>query len=121
MTSAFVGFVIVALVGGAAEMASAFSGARKNRLDLSVGIALGSASQIALFVAPVLVVLSYVIGPAPMDLRFWMGAVVMMLVASLTAALVTNSGRSTWFVGVLVMIVYLIFAMTLYLLPPRAA
>src|SRR5215208_4122577 len=53
MTPAFVGFVVVALVGGAAEMASAFSGARKNRLDLSVGIALGSATQIALFVAPV--------------------------------------------------------------------
>ena len=67
MTPAFVGFIVVALVGGAAEMASAFSGARKNRLDLSVGIALGSASQIALFVAPVLVLLSYVIGPAPMD------------------------------------------------------
>jgi Ca2+:H+ antiporter len=55
MTPAFVGFIVVALVGGRAEMASAFSGARKNRLDLSVGIALGSASQIALFVAPVLV------------------------------------------------------------------
>ena len=60
MTPAFVGFIVVALVGGAAEMASAFSGARKNRLDLSVGIALGSASQIALFVAPGLVLLSYV-------------------------------------------------------------
>jgi Ca2+:H+ antiporter len=119
MTPAFVGFVVVALVGGAAEMASAFSGARKNRLDLSVGIALGSASQIALFVAPVLVLLSYVIGPAPMNLQFWPGAVVMMLIATLTASLVTNSGRSAWFVGVLVLTVYLIFAMTLYLLPPR--
>ena len=118
MTPAFVGFIVVALVGGAAEMASAFSGARKNRLDLSVGIALGSASQIALFVAPVLVLLSYVIGPAPMDLQFWPGAVVMMLIATMTASLVTNSGRSAWFVGVLVLMVYLIFAMTLYLLPP---
>ncbi len=119
MTQAFVGFIVVALVGGAAEMASAFSGARKNRLDLSVGIALGSASQIALFVAPVLVLLSYAIGPTPMDLQFWPGAVVMMLIATLTASLVTNSGRSAWFVGVLVLMVYLIFAMTLYLLPPR--
>ena len=119
MTPAFVGFIVVALVGGAAEMASAFSGARKNRLDLSVGIALGSASQIALFVAPVLVLLSYVIGPTPMDLQLWPGAVVMMLIAALTAALVTNSGRSTWFVGVLVLTVYVIFAMTLYMLPPR--
>jgi Ca2+:H+ antiporter len=120
MTPAFVGFIVVALVGGAAEMASAFSGARKNRLDLSVGIALGSASQIALFVAPVLVLLSYVIGPAPMNLQFWPGAVVMMLIATMTASLVTSSGRSAWFVGVLVLMVYLIFAMTLYLLPPRS-
>ena len=120
MTPAFVGFIVVALVGGAAEMASAFAGARKNRLDLSVGIALGSASQIALFVAPVLVLLSYVIGPTPMDLRLWPGAVLMMLIAALTAVLVTNSGRSSWFVGVLVLMVYSIFAMTLYLLPPAA-
>jgi Ca2+:H+ antiporter len=120
MSQAFVGFIVVALVGGAAEMASAFSGARKNRLDLSVGIALGSASQIALFVAPVLVLVSYFIGPTPMDLQFWPGAVVMMLIATLTASLVTNSGRSAWFVGVLLLMVYAIFAMTLYLLPPRA-
>jgi len=119
MTPAFVGFIVVALVGGAAEMASAFSGARKNRLDLSVGIALGSASQIALFVAPVLVLLSYVLGPAPMDLQFWPGAVAMMLIAAMTASLVTNSGRSAWFIGVLLLNVYLIFAMTLYLLPPK--
>jgi Ca2+:H+ antiporter len=121
MTPAFVGFIVVALVGGAAEMASAFSGARKNRLDLSVGIALGSASQIALFVAPVLVLLSYVMGPTPMDLQFWPGAVVMMLIATMAASLVTNSGRSAWFVGVLLLMVYVIFAMTLYLLPPRVA
>ncbi len=120
MTPAFVGFIVVALVGGAAEMGSAFSGARKNRLDLSVGIALGSASQIALFVAPVLVLLSYVLGPAPMDLQFWPGAVVMMLIATMTVSLVTNGGRSAWFIGVFVLMVYLIFAMTLYLLPPRS-
>src|SRR6188508_1555942 len=73
MSPVFVGFIVVALVGAAAEMASAFSGARKNRLDLSVGVALGSASQIALFVAPVLVLVSYLIGPTPMDLQFWPG------------------------------------------------
>jgi Ca2+:H+ antiporter len=118
MTPAFVGFIIVALVGGAAEMTAAFAGARKNRLDLSVGIALGSASQIALFVAPVLVLLSFVVGPAPMDLQFWPGAVVMILIATITATLVTNGGRSAWYIGVLTLMVYLIFAMTLYLLPP---
>jgi Ca2+:H+ antiporter len=118
MTPAFVGFVVVALVGGAAEMVSAWSAARKNRLDLSVGIALGSASQIALFVAPVLVLLSYVIGPTPMDLRLWPGAVAMVLFATLTAALVTAGGRAAWFVGVLLTMVYLVFAITLFLLPP---
>lgn len=120
MSDAFVGFVVVALVGAAAEMASAFSAARKNRLDLSVGIALGSSTQIALFVAPVLVLASYFLGPTPMDLRFWPGAVAMMLLATVTVALVCVSGRSAWFVGVLVLGVYLTFATALYLLPPRA-
>ncbi|MBE2212445.1 MAG: calcium/proton exchanger [Opitutaceae bacterium] len=118
MSQAFVGFIVVALVGAAAEMASAFSGARKNRLDLSVGIALGSSTQIALFVAPVLVLLSYVLGPSPMDLQFWPGAMVMMFFATLTASFVAGNGRSAWFVGVLVLAVYVVFAMTLYLLPP---
>ena len=115
---AFIGFIVVALVGGAAEMAVAFSAARKNRLDMSVGIALGSASQIALFVAPVLVLLSYVIGPQPMDLHFWPGAVSMVMIATITACFITNSGRSAWFIGALLLFIYLIFAMTLYVVPP---
>jgi tetratricopeptide (TPR) repeat protein len=102
----------------AAEMAVAFSAARKNRLDLSVGIALGSASQIALFVGPVLVLLSYVIGPTPMDLQLWPGAVVMVFISTLVAAFITSSGRSAWFVGVLLLFVYAVFAVTLYLWPP---
>jgi len=118
MSQAFVGFIVVALVGAAAEMAVAFSAARKDRLDLSVGIALGSASQIALFVGPVLVLLSYVIGPTPMDLQFWPGAVVMVFVATLVAAFITSGGRSAWFVGVLLLLVYAVFAITLYLWPP---
>jgi Ca2+:H+ antiporter len=121
LSPAFVGFIVVALVGGAAEMVSALSAAGKNRLDLSVGIALGSAVQIALFVAPVLVLLSYVLGPKPMDLEFWPGAIAMMFIATMTASLVTNTGRSAWFVGVLVVMVYLIFALTLYLVPPRVS
>jgi Ca2+:H+ antiporter len=118
MSQAFVGFIVVALVGAAAEMAVAFSAARKNRLDLSVGIALGSASQIALFVGPVLVLLSYVIGPTPMDLQFWPGAVVMVFVATLVAAFITSGGRSAWFLGVLLLLSYAVFAITLYLWPP---
>ena len=118
MSPAFVGFIIVALVGAAAEMAVAFSAARKNRLDMSVSIALGSASQIALFVAPVLVLLSYVVGPKPMDLQFWPGAVTMAMISTVTATFVTNSGRSAWFIGALLLFIYAIFAMTLYMVPP---
>jgi Ca2+:H+ antiporter len=118
MSPAFVGFIVVAMVGAAAEIATAFSAARKDRLDLSVGIALGSASQIALFVAPVLVLLSYVVGPEPMGLDFWPGAVVMMLIAALAASILTNGGRSAWFLGVLVLMVYAIFGVSLYILPP---
>lgn len=117
LSPAFTGFVIVALVGAAAEMATAFSAAAKNRLDLSIGIAFGSSAQIALFVAPVLVLISYVVGPVPMTLEFWQGAVVMIFIAVLTAALVTGGGRSAWFLGVLMLMVYAIFALTLLLLP----
>jgi Ca2+:H+ antiporter len=120
MSQAFVGFIVVALVGGAAEMAVAFSAARRNRLDLSVSIALGSASQIALFVGPVLVLLSYLIGPTPMDLQFWPAAVIMIFLATLVAAFTTNGGRSAWFIGVLLLLVYAIFAVTLYLWPPQS-
>jgi Ca2+/H+ antiporter len=65
------------------------------------------------------VLLSYVIAPSPMDLQLWPGAVAMILIATLTASLVTNSGRSAWFVGVLLLMVYLVFAIALYLLPPK--
>ena len=121
MSAPFVGFIVVALVGGAAEMTSAFSAARKNRLDLSLSIALGSAAQIALFVAPVIVLASYVIAPSPMDIALWPGAVLMILISTVTAAYVTSTGRSAWFVGVLLLAVYLFFAVTLYLLPPKVS
>jgi Ca2+:H+ antiporter len=120
LTPAFVGFVVVALVGAAAEMASAFSAAAKDRLDLSVGIAFGSAAQIALFVAPLLVLLSYVLGPEPMTLQFWPGAILMMFIAVLTAFVVTTGGRSAWFMGVLMLMVYAVFALSLFLLPVEA-
>jgi Ca2+:H+ antiporter len=120
MTPAFIGFIIVPLVSSVAELAPALTGARNDRLDLSVGIALGGASQIVLLVAPVLVFLSYVLGPTPMTLHFWPAAVLMVLIAIVTATLVTNSGRSAWFIGVFVLNVYVIFAVTLYLLPAQS-
>ncbi|MBR1178617.1 calcium/proton exchanger [Bradyrhizobium sp. KB893862 SZCCT0404] len=118
MSPAFVGFIIVSLVGAAAEFAVAFAAARKNRLDMVVSIALGSASQIALFVAPALVLLSYVVGPTPMNLQFWPGAVTMVMIATVTATFITTSGRSAWFVGALMIFIYAVFALTLYVVPP---
>jgi Ca2+:H+ antiporter len=69
-------------------------------------------------VTAVLVLASYFLGPTSMTLQFWPGAVAMMFLATLTVSLVCNGGRSAWFLGVLVIAVYLTFATTLYLLPP---
>jgi Ca2+:H+ antiporter len=111
MTPAFVGFIVVALVGAAAEMASAFSGARKNRLDLSVGIALGSASQIALFVAPVLVLCSFFLGPQPMPLVFNGLELAALAVAAIIANQVTQEGESTWYEGLQLLLLYAVVAL----------
>jgi Ca2+:H+ antiporter len=99
-------------------MTAAFTAARKNRLDLSVGIALGSSSQIALFVAPVLVLASLFIAPVPMDLQFWPAAVVAVFISTLAVIFITGGGRSAWYLGVLLLVVYATFALTLYLMPP---
>ena len=118
MTPAFIGFVVVAIVGAAGGMIAAFSAARQNRLDLSLSISFGSAVQIALFVVPVLVLLSYVIGPSPMSLQFWPGAVAMIFIATLAASLITANGHSAWFLGVLLLMLYGIFGVTLFVMPP---
>lgn len=117
ISPAFTGFIVVALVSAAAEMTTAFAAAAKNRLDMAVGIAFGSAAQIAMFVAPVLVLLSYVIGPQPMSLEFWPGAIIMMILAVLVSLHVTAGGRSAWFLGALLLLVYFVFALTLFVLP----
>ncbi len=117
MSKAFVGFIVVSLVGAAAEMTTAFSAARKNRVDLAVGVAMGSSSQIALFVAPVLLILSYFVAPAPMDLNFGGGQVLLVLLTTLTVSFVVSGGRSAWYSGVQLLAVYAIFAVTAYLFP----
>ena len=73
MTRVFVGVIVVAVVGNAAEHSTAVMVAMKNKMELSLGIAIGSSLQIALFVAPVLVILSHFVGPRPMDLVFYAG------------------------------------------------
>ena len=121
LPSVFVGFVVVAIVGAAGEMLAAFAAAAKNRLDLSIGIAFGSAAQIAMFVAPVLVVLSHFFGPEPMGLDFRVGVVVLIFLSVLTSSLVAQGGRSAWYVGVQLLATYAIFAWTFYVLPETPA
>jgi Ca2+:H+ antiporter len=107
----FVGIIIVAIVGNAAEHWVAVLVARKDKMDLAVNIAIGSAAQIALFVVPILVLLSFVIGPNPMPLvfnGFELGAV---LIAVLIAAYVTQEGESNWFEGVQLLAVYVVLAL----------
>jgi Ca2+:H+ antiporter len=107
----FVGVIVVAVVGNAAEHWVAVLVAYKNKMDLAVNIAVGSAAQIALFVAPVLVLLSFVLGPSPMPLvfnGFELGAV---LIAVLIAAYVTQEGESNWFEGVQLLAVYAVLAL----------
>jgi Ca2+:H+ antiporter len=107
----FVGIIVVAVVGNAAEHWVAVLVARKDKMDLAVNIAVGSAAQIALFVAPILVLLSFAIGSEPMALvfnGFELGAV---LVAVLIAAYVTQEGESNWFEGVQLLAVYAVLAL----------
>jgi Ca2+:H+ antiporter len=107
----FVGVIVVAIVGNAAEHWVAILVAFKNKMDLAVNIAVGSSAQIALFVAPILVLLSFVLGPSPMPLvfnGFELGAIV---IAVLIANYVTSEGESTWFEGVQLLAVYVILAL----------
>src|SRR5512147_1950092 len=117
MSQAFVGLVFLAIVGGAAESGSAIAMARKNRMDMAVGIAVGSCIQIALFVAPVLVFLSYVMAPQPLQLLFPRVLVGTSLVAVLVGAVVAGDGHSNWFKGVQLVAVYALFALLAYFVP----
>jgi Ca2+:H+ antiporter len=117
MSQVFIGIVFVAVVGGAAESGSAVAMARKNKMDLSVGIALGSCIQIALFVAPILVLASYFIAPHPLELAFSRAEIGSLFMAVLIGALVCGDGQSNWYKGVQLTTVYAIIALMFYLVP----
>ncbi|HZX72834.1 MAG TPA: cation transporter, partial [Cyclobacteriaceae bacterium] len=117
MSSVFIGVIFLAIVGGAAESISAITMAAKNKMDLSIGIALGSSIQIALFVAPALVIMSMFIGPAQMNLTFPRPLIVALFLAVILATLVAGDGRSNWYKGVQLIMVYLIMGMMLYFIP----
>jgi Ca2+:H+ antiporter len=111
LTEFFVGAIVVAIVGNAAEHWVAVLVARKDKMDLAVNIAIGSSAQIALFVAPVLVLASFVLGPAPMPLVFNGFELGAAFFAVLIAIHVTNEGESTWFEGVQLLAVYVVLAL----------
>ena len=117
MSQAFVGLVFLAIVGGAAESGSAIAMARANRMDLAVSIAIGSCIQIALFVAPALVFLSYAMGPQPLQLQFPRVLVGTSLIAVIVGAVVAGDGHSNWFKGVQLVAVYALFALMAYFVP----
>mgnify|MGYP002377729088 FL=1 len=117
MSEAFIGIVLLAVVGGAAESGSAIAMARKNRLDLSVGIVMGSSIQIALFVAPVLVLASFFIAPEPLELAFSRAEVGTLFLAVLIGAMVAGDGRSNWYKGFQLITVYVMLAMLFYFMP----
>jgi Ca2+:H+ antiporter len=110
----FIGVIVVAIVGNAAEHWVAVLVAIKDKMDLSVNIAIGSSAQIALFVAPVLVLTSFVLGPGPMPLVFNGFEIAGIVIAALVAHQVTNEGESTWFEGVQLLAVYAILGLTFY-------
>ena len=110
----FVGVFVVAIVGNAAEHWVAVLVAAKNKMDLAVNIAIGSSAQIALFVAPLLVLISFVIGPDPMALVFNGYELVGLLFAVLIANLVTQEGESNWFEGVQLMSLYAVIGLVFY-------
>lgn len=117
MTEIFVGVIVVALVGNAAEHSTAVLVALRNKMDLSVQIAVGSSLQIALFIAPLLVFLSYVIGPGPMDLVFSPLEVVAVAVSVLVVAQIAGDGETHWMEGVLLLGVYVLMGLAFLNLP----
>jgi Ca2+:H+ antiporter len=117
LTQLFVGVIIVALVGNAAEHYSAIVMAANNQMDAAIAIAVGSSTQIALLVAPALVFLSYLLAPQPMDLLFSVFEVVSIGLAVLSIAFIAHDGETHWMEGVQLLAVYMILALGFFFLP----
>jgi Ca2+:H+ antiporter len=121
MTRIFLGVIVVAIVGNAAEHSTAIIMALKNRMEISFTIAIGSSLQIALFVAPLLVIVSRFIGPRPMDLVFSPAEVLAVFLAVMITGQVASDGETNWLEGVQLLAVYVILAVVFYFLPETAA
>jgi Ca2+:H+ antiporter len=121
MSKAFIGVIVIALIGGAPESVAAVAMARKNKLDLTMGIAVGSSIQIALFVAPVLMLSSYFLAPRPLNLVMGNAGVMLVLLSVLIFSMIISDGKSNWFKGVQLLGVYLLIALFCFYLPDRPA
>jgi Ca2+:H+ antiporter len=119
LSQMFVGVFVIALLGNAAEHATAVTAAWKNRMDLAMSISIGSSVQIALFVAPLLVVLSWVAGPMPMDLDFGGGLVLAIVLSVAITAQLAGDGRSDWLRGAQLLAVYLVLAIVTLFSPGK--
>jgi len=117
MTEVFVGVILVAIIGNAAEHSTAILMALKNKMDIAINIAVGSSIQIALFVAPLLVFLSYLIGPQPMDLIFTHFEVLAIVLSVFIIGFISQDGESNWMEGVQLLAVYGILGIAFYFLP----
>jgi Ca2+:H+ antiporter len=117
MSATFIGIILLAILGGAAELGAAIAMGRKDKMDLSVGIAMGSSIQIALFVTPVLVFMSYFVAPEPLRLEFTKPEVGVLFFGVLVGITIAGDGRANWFKGVQLLGFYLIIAALFYLLP----
>jgi Ca2+:H+ antiporter len=117
MTEVFVGVILVAIIGNAAEHSTAVLMAIKNKMDIAINIAVGSSIQIALFVAPLLVFLSYFVGPSPMDLIFTNFEVLAVTLSVAIMALISQDGESNWMEGVQLLAVYAILGIAFFYLP----
>jgi len=120
VTEIFVGVIVVAIIGNAAEHSTAIMMALKNKMDLSVGIAIGSSLQIALFVAPVLVFLSYVLG-GPIDLEFSRPEVFAVVVSVYILFQISGDGETNWIEGVQLLSLYIILGILFFYLPEGVA
>src|SRR5687768_12331227 len=123
LTEVFVGVIVVAIIGNAAEHSSAILMAMRNKMDISIGIAVGSSLQIALFVAPLLVFASYLFG-SPMNLEFTVPEVVAVVAAIIIVEQISSDGESNWIEGLQLLSVYAVLAILFYFLPdvhPAAA
>jgi Ca2+:H+ antiporter len=117
LTEVFVGVIVVAIIGNAAEHSTAVLVAMKNKMDLALNIAIGSSIQIALFVAPLLVFASYFMPHGPMDLRFTPFEVLAVGITVGVVNLVSQDGESNWLEGAMLLAVYVVLALAFYFLP----